>query len=93
VFLVQKMDFQFNLVQIISWLQLHTEHEENYEACEPLAWQVFYRLAPHQVANGIPDAFIHLFSHREGDHSDTRGRYKLNESQVYGTSLANSTTH
>ena len=44
----------------ISWLQSHPEGIENVEASEPLAWQSFYRLPPHKVANGILDALIHL---------------------------------
>ena len=44
----------------ISWLQSHPESKDNYEECESLAWQAFYRLPPHQVANGILDALIHL---------------------------------
>jgi len=44
----------------ISWFQSHPESIENYEACEPLAWQAFYQIPPHKVANGILDALIHL---------------------------------
>ena len=44
----------------ISWLQAHPENAENYEAYTSLAWQEFYRLPPHSVANGILDALIHL---------------------------------
>ena len=44
----------------ISWLQSHPESKENYEECVSLAWQAFYRLPPHKVANGILDALIHL---------------------------------
>ncbi len=46
----------------ISWLQSHPENKENYEACVSLAWQDFYRLPPHQVANGMLDALIHLLN-------------------------------
>ncbi len=46
----------------ISWLQSHPEHEENYEESASLAWQAFYRLPPHQVANGILDALNHLLN-------------------------------
>ncbi len=49
----------------ISWLQDHPEQEENYEVCEPLAWQAFYHFAPHQVANGVLDALMHLLSTEE----------------------------
>jgi phosphorylase kinase alpha/beta subunit len=46
----------------ISWFQAYPDHEENYEACEPLAWKAFNRLAPHQVANGVLDALMHLLN-------------------------------
>jgi len=44
----------------ISWLQAHPEDLENYEEVTSLAWQAFYQLPPHKVANGILDALIHL---------------------------------
>jgi phosphorylase kinase alpha/beta subunit len=46
----------------ISWLQVHPEHKENYDESVSLAWQEFYRLPPHKVANGILDALIHLLN-------------------------------
>ena len=46
----------------ISWLQSHPENKQNYEECVSLAWQAFYRLPPHKVANGILDALIHLLN-------------------------------
>jgi phosphorylase kinase alpha/beta subunit len=46
----------------ISWFQSNPDHEENFEACEPLAWKAFNRLAPHQVANGVLDALMHLLN-------------------------------
>jgi phosphorylase kinase alpha/beta subunit len=46
----------------ISWLQSHPESKENYEECVSLAWQDFYRLPPHKVANGILDALMHLLN-------------------------------
>jgi len=46
----------------ISWLQSHPENKQNYEECVTLAWQAFYRLPPHKVANGILDALIHLLN-------------------------------
>lgn len=51
----------------ISWLQAHPENKENYEECVSLAWQDFYRLPPHKVANGILDALIHLLNNNERD--------------------------
>jgi phosphorylase kinase alpha/beta subunit len=49
----------------ISWLQAHLESKENYEESVTLAWQAFYRLPPHKVANGILDALIHLLDNKE----------------------------
>jgi len=49
----------------IVWLQAHGESKDNYEACVSLAWQDFYRLPPHKIANGILDALIHLLSNNE----------------------------
>ncbi len=46
----------------ISWLQSHPESKDNYEECVSLAWQDFYQLPPHKVANGILDALIHLLN-------------------------------
>ncbi len=46
----------------ISWLQAHPESKENYDQCVSLAWQDFYRLPPHKVANGTLDALIHLLN-------------------------------
>ena len=46
----------------ISWLQSHPETKENYEESVALAWQNFYQLPPHKVANGILDALVHLLN-------------------------------
>lgn len=46
----------------ISWMQSHPENKENYEECASAAWQDFYRLPPHKVANGILDALVHLLN-------------------------------
>jgi phosphorylase kinase alpha/beta subunit len=46
----------------ISWLQSHPESKENYEEYVSLAWQAFYELPPHKVANAILDALIHLLN-------------------------------
>ncbi len=45
-----------------TWSQSHPESKENYEECVSLAWQAFYRLPPHKVANSILDALIHLLN-------------------------------
>ncbi|QSA97978.1 glycoside hydrolase family 15 protein [Methylococcus sp. EFPC2] len=47
----------------LCWLQNHPEHSDNYENYVSLAWQAFYLLPPHAVANGILDAFNHLLNH------------------------------
>ena len=44
----------------ISWLYSHPEQTEHYETVTALAWQYFYGLPPHKVANAILDALIHL---------------------------------
>ncbi|WP_347988879.1 glycoside hydrolase family 15 protein [Methylomonas sp. AM2-LC] len=44
----------------IYWLQLYPEHRERYENYVSMAWQAFYQLPPHAVANGILDALIYL---------------------------------
>jgi len=46
----------------LSWLQQHPEHQDRYEEMVSLAWQSFYQLPPHRVANGILDALIHLLN-------------------------------
>jgi phosphorylase kinase alpha/beta subunit len=46
----------------ISWLQAHPDSKENYEDYASLAWQEFYHTPPHQVANAILDALIHLLN-------------------------------
>ncbi len=44
----------------ISWLNEHPDQTEHYETRTALAWQYFYSLPPHKVANAILDALIHL---------------------------------
>lgn len=46
----------------ISWLQSHPETKETYDQHVSFAWQAFYRLPPHQVANCILDALIYLLN-------------------------------
>ena len=46
----------------INWLQLHPENKENYEKYAALAWQEFCQLPPHQAANRILDALMHLLA-------------------------------
>lgn len=46
----------------ISWLQTHPEQKDHYDECVASAWQAFYRLPPHKVANGILDALTHLLN-------------------------------
>jgi phosphorylase kinase alpha/beta subunit len=49
----------------ISWLQKHPHFHDHYEECVSLAWQAFYQLPPHAVANGILDALIYLLNQSE----------------------------
>lgn len=44
----------------MNWLQNHPENSQNYDDQLSLAWQDFYQQPPHQVANSILDAFLHL---------------------------------
>ncbi len=46
----------------ISWLHSHPESHEDYEEDLSLAWQTFYRLPPHKVANSVLDGLIHLLN-------------------------------
>ena len=49
----------------LSWLQLHPEHAESYDEQVSSAWQAFYHLPPHKVANGILDALIYLLDNNQ----------------------------
>jgi phosphorylase kinase alpha/beta subunit len=49
----------------IAWLVDHPENSEDYNGYAQLAWQHFYQAPPHQVANGILDALIHLLKNDE----------------------------
>ena len=49
----------------INWLQSHPEHTDCYEEHVSSAWQAFYHLPPHKVANGILDALIYLLDHNQ----------------------------
>jgi phosphorylase kinase alpha/beta subunit len=46
----------------IHWLNSHPRNKKIYEQKAPLAWQAFYKLPPHKVANGILDALNHLLT-------------------------------
>ena len=46
----------------INWLQHYPEHSGHYENYVSMAWQAFYQLPPHSVANSILDALIHLLN-------------------------------
>ncbi|TAL50912.1 MAG: glycosyl hydrolase family 15 [Methylovulum sp.] len=46
----------------ICWLQSHPEHKEHYGEHIAIAWQAFYHLPPHCVANGILDALMYLLN-------------------------------
>ena len=49
----------------LCWLQEHPEYHDSYEECVSLAWQSFYQLPPHALANGILDALVFLLNHNE----------------------------
>ncbi|MGR9087134.1 MAG: glycoside hydrolase family 15 protein [Gammaproteobacteria bacterium] len=62
----------------ICWLKAHPRHKENYEAHASIAWQAFYQLPPHQVANGILDSLVHLLDNnndatKEAEYDDISG--------------------
>ncbi|MDD4915617.1 MAG: glycoside hydrolase family 15 protein [Methylococcales bacterium] len=44
----------------LCWLKSHPEHREQYDEQVSHAWQAFYQLPPHAVANGILDALMYL---------------------------------
>lgn len=44
----------------LSWLRQYPHYQDRYDECVALAWQTFYQLPPHAVANGILDALVHL---------------------------------
>ena len=46
----------------LCWLQAHPQYRDHYEECVSLAWQAFYQLPPHAVANGILDALVYLLN-------------------------------
>ena len=46
----------------MNWSQAHPERKDFFEADVLLAWQVFYQLAPHRVANSILDTLINLLN-------------------------------
>ncbi len=49
----------------LCWLQTHPQYRDHYEECVSLAWQAFYQLPPHAVANGILDALVYLLNHNQ----------------------------
>lgn len=53
----------------LCWLQMYPEHLDQYENFVSLAWQAFYQLPPHAVANGILDALIHLLNNNNQEPS------------------------
>jgi phosphorylase kinase alpha/beta subunit len=56
----------------LCWLQSHPEHQGQYENHVSYAWQAFYQLPPHAVANGILDALIYLLNnHQEPTEENT----------------------
>jgi len=46
----------------LNWLQTHPEAKDNYDGQAALAWQCFYLLPPHQVANSVLDALLFLLN-------------------------------
>ncbi len=46
----------------LNWLQAHPEAKDHYDQQAALAWQTFYFLPPHQVANSVLDALLFLLN-------------------------------
>ena len=46
----------------LCWLQIHPTCKEDYEEYVSLAWQSFYQLPPHTVANAVMDALMYLLN-------------------------------
>ncbi len=46
----------------LSWLQCYPDCVEEYDKYVSVAWQSFYQLPPHKVANGVLDALIYLLN-------------------------------
>ncbi|MGR9052722.1 MAG: glycoside hydrolase family 15 protein [Gammaproteobacteria bacterium] len=55
----------------IVWLNDHPEHANQYETVTSSAWQSFYQLPPHQVANGIGASLKHLLDNTNTNRSAT----------------------
>lgn len=49
----------------ICWLKKHPNREAHYQDDLSLAWHAFYQLPPHQVANGVLDAFTLLLNNKQ----------------------------
>jgi len=46
----------------LNWLHLYPEHQQQYGDYVSLAWQAFFQLPPHAVANSVLDALIYLLN-------------------------------
>jgi phosphorylase kinase alpha/beta subunit len=55
----------------MNWLNTHQATLDNYEEHEAQAWQAFYELPPHEVANTILDALIHLLNQTTRQNKNT----------------------
>lgn len=55
----------------LCWLQSHPEYQGQYENHVSHAWQAFYQLPPHAVANGILDALIYLLYNPQAPSQET----------------------
>jgi phosphorylase kinase alpha/beta subunit len=48
----------------LTWLSKNPESHDHYQEVVSQAWEAFYLLPPHGVANGIIEALVHLLEHR-----------------------------
>ncbi|MDO9107238.1 MAG: glycoside hydrolase family 15 protein [Methylovulum sp.] len=63
----------------LCWLQSHPQYKDQYEEHVSIAWQAFYQLPPHRVANGILDALIYLLD-------NNNNKNDINKEAEYDTS-------
>ena len=51
----------------LNWMEHHAQFQADYEECVPLAWQAFYQLPPHAVANSVCDALYFLLNKQSAE--------------------------
>lgn len=51
----------------LNWMEHHAQFQADYEECVALAWQAFYQLPPHALANSICDALDFLLNKQSAE--------------------------